>query len=135
MHQISGNQVSLLPAPADLDKSSSSGHHLSGDKLKPHNFTFDQAYWSHDPGDPHFTAQDKVFRDLGEDVVTQSYSGYNMCVFAYGQTGSGKTYTMEGGPGIEEDMEQCGVIPRTIRQIFEMKKQLVEKSWSYKLHV
>jgi len=60
--------------------------------------------------------------------------GYNVCVFAYGQTGSGKTYTMEGGPRIEEFPEQCGVIPRTIRQIFEIKQQLVEKSWSYKLH-
>ena len=113
MHKISGNQVSLLPAPADLDKSSSSGHHLSGDKLKPHNFTFDQAYWSHDPGDSHFTAQDKVFRDLGEDVVTQSYSGYNMCVFAYGQTGSGKTYTMMGSEG------DRGLIPRICETLFQ----------------
>ena len=61
--------------------------------------------------------------------------GYNVCVFAYGQTGSGKTYTMEGGPGIEEDDTQGGVIPRTIRQIFDIKKKLVEKSWSYKLTV
>ena len=61
--------------------------------------------------------------------------GYNVCVFAYGQTGSGKTYTMEGGPGIEEDETQCGVIPRTIKQIFDMKEKLVEKSWSYKLTV
>ena len=67
--------------------------------------------------------------------MQSALDGYNVCVFAYGQTGSGKTYTMEGGPGIEEDIEQCGVIPRTIRQIFEMKKQLVEKSWKYKLHV
>ena len=56
-------------------------------------------------------------------------------MFAYGQTGSGKTYTMEGGPGIAEDVEQSGVIPRTIRQIFEIKKQLTEKNWEYKLHV
>ena len=56
-------------------------------------------------------------------------------MFAYGQTGSGKTYTMEGGPGIEEDETQCGVIPRTIRQIFDIKNKLVEKSWSYKLTV
>merc|ERR1719213_46279 len=40
---------------------------------------------------------------------------------------------MEGGPGIEEDDTQCGVIPRTIRQIFDIKQKLVEKSWSYKL--
>ena len=78
--------------------------------------------------------QGEVYDEISQ-LVQSALDGYNVCVFAYGQTGSGKTYTMEGGPGIEEDMEQCGVIPRTIRQIFEMKKQLVEKSWSYKLHV
>ena len=67
--------------------------------------------------------------------LQSALDGYNVCVFAYGQTGSGKTYTMEGGPGIEEDDTQCGVIPRTIRQIFDIKKKLVEKSWSYKLTV
>ena len=55
-------------------------------------------------------------------------------MFAYGQTGSGKTYTMEGGPGLEED-SQGGVIPRTIRQIFAEKEKLVEKSWNYTLMV
>ena len=58
--------------------------------------------------------------------LQSALDGYNVCVFAYGQTGSGKTYTMEGGPGIEEDDTQCGVIPRTIRQIFDIKKKLVE---------
>ena len=67
--------------------------------------------------------------------MQSALDGYNVCVFAYGQTGSGKTYTMEGGPGVIEDAEQSGVIPRTIRQIFEMKKQLIEKNWEYKLHV
>ena len=86
---IIGSQVSLQPVPQDPDKSGSSAH-LSGDKLKSHNFTFDHAYWSHDPGDNHFVTQDKVFTDLGEDVVEQAFAGYNMCVFAYGQTGSGE---------------------------------------------
>ena len=63
---------------------------------KPHNFTFDHAYWSHDPGDPKFVAQNMVFEDLGQDVVKNAFGGYNVCVFAYGQTGSGKTYTMMG---------------------------------------
>ena len=63
---------------------------------KPHNFTFDHAYWSHDPGDRSFVPQDQVFMDLGQDVVKNAFDGYNVCVFAYGQTGSGKTYTMMG---------------------------------------
>lgn len=82
--KMAGNQVTLHPAPQDTDKNTSVGQ-LSGDKLKPHNFTFDHAYWSHHPADGHFVTQDKVFTDLGEDVVTQSYAGYNMCVFAYGK--------------------------------------------------
>ena len=56
---IPGNQVTLTPAPSDLDKSTSGSSHLSGDKLKAHNFTFDHAYWSHNPGDAHFTTQDR----------------------------------------------------------------------------
>ena len=35
------------------------------------------------------------------------------------QTGSGKTFTMEGGENVEADEEEAGMIPRTIRQIFE----------------
>ena len=80
------------------------------------------------------TNQVEVYEEISQ-LVQSALDGYNVCVFAYGQTGSGKTYTMEGGPGIEEDLDQCGVIPRTIRQIFDIKKQLVEKNWEYKLHV
>ena len=55
-----------------------------------------------------------------------------MCVFAYGQTGSGKTFTMEGGHGLEVESES-GMIPRTIKQIFEEKRRLTDKHWDYKL--
>lgn len=40
------------------------------------------------------------------------------------QTGTGKTYTMEGGPRGSDDgrklSPQAGVIPRSIKQIFEL---------------
>jgi len=97
-----------LPAVADAPGASS----LAGDKHKPHNFAFDHAYWSHDPGDRHFVAQDRVFTDLGQDVVKNAFDGYNVCVFAYGQTGSGKTYTMMGS---EHDR---GLIPRICESMF-----------------
>ena len=80
------------------------------------------------------SSQGDIYAEISQ-LVQSALDGYNVCVFAYGQTGSGKTYTMEGGPGIAEDVEQSGVIPRTIRQIFEIKKQLMEKNWEYKLHV
>jgi len=97
-----------------------------GTKNSKYDFEFDKVFGPS-------SNQGEVYDEISQ-LVQSALDGYNVCVFAYGQTGSGKTYTMEGGPGIEEDMEQCGVIPRTIRQIFEMKKQLVEKSWKYKLH-
>ena len=46
------------------------------------------------------------------------------CSFAYGQTGTGKTYTMEGfsvgagGNDLSNDVEERGIIPRAIEQIF-----------------
>ena len=55
----------------------------------------------------------RVFTDLGQEVVQQSYAGYNMCVFAYGQTGSGKTYTMMGSEG------DRGLIPRICETLFQ----------------
>jgi len=65
---MTGSQVTLQPVPQDPDKSGSSGH-LSGDKLKSHNFTFDHAYWSHDPGDANFTTQDRVFTGNDESIT------------------------------------------------------------------
>ena len=97
---VKGNQVSLDPPPpassATPEQAKADGGVLSGDRPKPHKFTFDFSHWSHARQDPHFAGQDKVFNDLGSDVVKQAFNGYNVCVFAYGQTGSGKTYTMMG---------------------------------------
>ncbi len=67
---------------------------ISFDKLK--EFTFDYSYWSFDRYDPGFASQELVYKDLGADVVSDAFEGYNSCIFAYGQTGSGKTYTMMG---------------------------------------
>lgn len=59
-------------------------------------FTFDYSYWSHESEDFDFASQEKVYDDLGTEVVDCAFEGYNACVFAYGQTGSGKTFTMMG---------------------------------------
>ena len=74
-----------------------------------------------------------VFTELSQ-LVQSAMDGYNVCVFAYGQTGSGKTFTMEGGLGVEVESES-GMIPRTVQQIFEEKRRLMEKHWEYKLQV
>ena len=74
---IIGSQVSLQPVPQDPDKSGSSAH-LSGDKLKSHNFTFDHAYWSHDPGDANFITQDRVFTGSDETQTNVMWDLHNV---------------------------------------------------------
>ncbi|XP_046736786.1 protein claret segregational-like [Diprion similis] len=82
-------------------------------------FTFDKVF-------PPNSSQATVFEELAL-LVQSALEGYNVCVFAYGQTGSGKTYTMEGYPS--EDCE--GMIPRTVKHIFEEKKQFEVLGWEY----
>ena len=50
---------------------------------------------------------------------------YSVCVFAYGQTGSGKTYTMEGPDNYDD--ESMGMIPRSVKQIFETAAKMESK--------
>ncbi|KAM8843346.1 kinesin-like protein KIF16B isoform 2-T2 [Synchiropus picturatus] len=75
-------------------------------------FAYDFSYDSTDAESSGFVSQEKVFRDLGSDVLKAAFEGYNACVFAYGQTGSGKSYTMMGSPG------DAGLIPRICEGLF-----------------
>uniref|UniRef100_A0AAQ6A007 Kinesin motor domain-containing protein n=1 Tax=Amphiprion ocellaris TaxID=80972 RepID=A0AAQ6A007_AMPOC len=75
-------------------------------------FTYDFSYDSTDCKSSAFVSQEKVFKDLGSDVLKAAFEGYNACVFAYGQTGSGKSYTMMGTPG------DAGLIPRICEGLF-----------------
>ncbi|XP_073346358.1 kinesin-like protein KIF16B isoform X5 [Pagrus major] len=75
-------------------------------------FTYDFSYDSTDCKSSTFVSQEKVFKDLGSDVLKAAFEGYNACVFAYGQTGSGKSYTMMGNPG------DAGLIPRFCEGLF-----------------
>lgn len=74
-------------------------------------FSFDHVY------DQHCT-QSTVYENTAKAVVESSLEGYNATIFAYGQTGTGKTYTMEGfnSAGL---VEERGIIPRAIEQIFQ----------------
>ena len=78
------------------------------------------------------SSQDEIFQKGGlTELVGAAVDGYSATVFAYGQTGSGKTFTMEGynytraagskGPSVDFDTpkERLGVVPRTLRTLFE----------------
>lgn len=71
-------------------------------------FTLDRVFAPH-------TSQEEVYEEVGKEIVKDLFNGYNGTLFAYGQTGSGKTHTMFG---VISDSKQCGIIPRTVRDIF-----------------
>lgn len=78
------------------------------------------------------TSQQKDLYDQAvSPIVNEVLDGYNCTIFAYGQTGTGKTYTMEGG-GRKKNGEfpsDAGVIPRAVRQIFDiLEAQIAEYS-------
>lgn len=77
------------------------------------SFTFDHSYWSHRSEDSNYSSQEKVYNDIGAEMLEHAIQGYNVCIFAYGQTGSGKSYTMMG------TKEEVGIIPRMCNDLFQ----------------
>ncbi|XP_063799922.1 kinesin-like protein KIF1B isoform X16 [Pseudophryne corroboree] len=79
-------------------------------------FSFDYSYWSHtSPDDPSFASQNRVYNDIGKEMLEHAFEGYNVCIFAYGQTGAGKSYTMMG----KQEETQAGIIPQLCEDLFE----------------
>lgn len=74
--------------------------------------------------------QDTVFEEISQ-LVQSALDGYRVCIFAYGQTGSGKTHTMMGQRG--DGDAQLGMVPRSVRQVFETAKHLEKDQWIFKL--
>lgn len=60
--------------------------------------------------------QQEVLDAVARPVIQDVLNGVNGTIFAYGQTGSGKTFTITGGA---ENYEDRGLIPRTLRLMFE----------------
>lgn len=94
-----------LSALTDADGSATPGAYGN------HMFSFDHVY------DQQCT-QSAVYENTAKAVVESSLEGYNATIFAYGQTGTGKTYTMEGFNSGSGSVEERGIIPRAIEQIF-----------------
>uniref|UniRef100_A0A4W3KAX1 Kinesin family member 16B n=1 Tax=Callorhinchus milii TaxID=7868 RepID=A0A4W3KAX1_CALMI len=103
---MEGNKTTITNLKMPEGSSGDSGR----ERLK--TFTYDYSYYSADCKKPDFVSQEKVFKDLGNDVLKAAFEGYNACIFAYGQTGSGKSYTMMGNPG------DTGLIPRICEGLY-----------------
>ncbi|KAH1137508.1 hypothetical protein GYH30_027487, partial [Glycine max] len=84
-----------------------------------HSFTFDKVFTPE-------ASQEEVFVEISQLVQ----SALDVCIFAYGQTGSGKTYTMMGRPG---HLEEKGLIPRSLEQIFQTKQSQQPQGWKYEM--
>ncbi|XP_078505703.1 kinesin-like protein KIF16B isoform X1 [Lissotriton helveticus] len=104
--EMDGNKTTI----ANLKMPDGVSGDLGRERVK--TFTYDFSYFSAECTSPNFASQEMVFRNLGTDVLTSAFEGYNACVFAYGQTGSGKSYTMMGNPG------DSGLIPRICEGLF-----------------
>ena len=76
-------------------------------------FTFDFTY------NPE-SSQEQIFNETALPILNCLMQGYNGTIFAYGQTGTGKTFTMEGS---KTDLNERGLVPRTIEWIFDYIKK------------
>lgn len=74
------------------------------------------------------TTQQEVFLSSVKPILPHILNGQNASVFAYGPTGAGKTHTMLGSS------EQPGVIPRAVREVFNLVKDKNEDDgWDYSI--
>lgn len=99
--------------------------HQKGIRLRPpggdrqtHSFEFDRVFGPE-------SSQTEVFAEV-DGLVQSALDGYKVCIFAYGQTGAGKTHTMQGS-------EDPGLIPRTLRKVFQTSEEMRSQGWTWKL--
>ncbi|XP_061456556.1 kinesin-like protein KIF1B isoform X6 [Rhineura floridana] len=116
--QMQGNSTSIL--------------NPKNPKEAPKSFSFDYSYWSHtSPDDPCFASQNRVYNDIGKEMLLHAFEGYNVCIFAYGQTGAGKSYTMMG----KQEENQAGIIPQLCEELFEKISDNSNEEISYSVEV
>ncbi|XP_034294741.1 kinesin-like protein KIF1B isoform X12 [Pantherophis guttatus] len=116
--QMQGNSTSIL--------------NPKNPKEAPKSFSFDYSYWSHTSSeDPCFASQNRVYNDIGKEMLLHAFEGYNVCIFAYGQTGAGKSYTMMG----KQEENQAGIIPQLCEELFEKINDNSNEEMSYSVEV
>lgn len=99
---------------------------LDSEGNEARKFNFDYAVWSHDGfvtddkgyfkkdnALSKYWDQEKVYEELGHELLLNAVRGYHCCIFAYGQTGSGKSYSIFGyGPN-------KGIVPIICDRMFD----------------
>ncbi|KAF8934782.1 hypothetical protein EDD21DRAFT_213248 [Dissophora ornata] len=93
------------------------------------SFSFDHSYWSVDKKDTNYAGQQRLYDDLGVELLNHSFNGYNTCIVAYGQTGSGKSYSMMGYG------EERGIIPLSCHELFRRVEANKDPTLSYRVEV
>ena len=76
------------------------------------SFTSEEAFSSN-------ASQDEVFYTSIVPLLARVIEGFNASVLAYGQTGTGMTYTMR--LGANTNLEQEGILPQAVQQLFTQK--------------
>ncbi|KAL1479247.1 hypothetical protein MTO96_052004, partial [Rhipicephalus appendiculatus] len=74
---------------------------------------------------------ERVYKDLGREVVRSAWQGYNAALLAYGQSGSGKSYSMVGYGA------NTGMVPRLCEDLFQEleKKRSVGKHMEFEVEL
>jgi hypothetical protein len=68
-------------------------------------------------------SQNDLYLNTAAPMLKNVLDGYNCTIMAYGQTGSGKTYTMGTSDINSIDIENQGLIPRFVNDLFENLNQ------------
>eukprot|EP01038_Epipyxis_sp_PR26KG_P009810 gene9810-13201_t len=76
------------------------------------NYNFDHVFGSD-------LSQYQLYSETAAPMLKGFLEGYNVTIMAYGQTGSGKTYTMGTSDFNEVGIENQGLIPRFVADLFE----------------
>ncbi|KAK4337314.1 hypothetical protein RND71_043600 [Anisodus tanguticus] len=121
--QVSSDTIARpILVPRDLDKLRWNSGYA--------DFTFDHSFWSHDENSSNFSDQEKVYSEIGIEMLNHAFEGYNVCIFAYGQTGAGKSFTMMG-KNLKENNKDLGLVPRMCKDLF---KRINDKSSSNQMY-
>ncbi|KAG8194395.1 hypothetical protein JTE90_011008 [Oedothorax gibbosus] len=87
------------------------GHNVV--EVKGHRFTYDYVFGKD-------SSNLEVYEEVVKNKIPNLFEGFNVTILAYGSTGSGKTYTMGTDYDDKIPIDQVGIIPQGIDDIFKM---------------